>query len=92
MFDEKGITINEVVEARKQKIAGDDAWNLLSGAEKIVVGKGKKVVTFDSKKDDKDVILKACLGRTGNLRAPTLKFGTMLVVGFNEDMYNQYVG
>jgi hypothetical protein len=92
VFDEKGITINEAVEARKQKIEGDDAWNLLSGAEKIVVGKGKKIVTFDSKKDDREEILKACLGRTGNLRAPTLKISTMLVVGFNEDMYNQYVG
>jgi hypothetical protein len=92
VFNEKGITINEAVEARKQKIEGDDAWDLLSGAEKIVVGKGKKVVTLDPKKDDREEILKACLGRTGNLRAPTLKIGTMLVVGFNEDMYNQYVG
>ena len=92
MFDEKGITIDEAVEARKQKIANDDAWNLLSGTEKIVVGKGKKVVTFDPKTDSKEDILKSCLGRTGNLRAPTLKIGTMLVVGFNEDMYNTYVG
>jgi hypothetical protein len=92
VFDEKGITIEEAVEARKQKIADKDAWELLSGAEKIVVGKGKKVVTFDPKKDDNEEILKACLGRTGNLRAPTLKIGKMLVVGFNEDMYDQYVG
>ena len=92
MFDEKGISINEAVEARKQKIADDDAWELLSGAEKIVVGKGKKVVTFDPKTDSKEDILKSCLGRTGNLRAPTLKIGNLLVVGFNEDMYNTYVG
>ncbi len=92
MFDEKGITINEAVEARKQKIADDDAWDLLSGAEKIVVGKGKKVVTFDPKMDSKEDILKSCLGRTGNLRAPTLKIGNMLVVGFNDDIYSTYVG
>ena len=92
MFDDKGISINEAVEARKQKIADDDAWELLSGAEKIVVGKGKKVVTFDPKTDSREDILKSCLGRTGNLRAPTLKIGNLLVVGFNEDMYNTYVG
>jgi len=92
VFDEKGITIDETVEARKQKIADDDAWELLSGAEKIVVGKGKKVVTFNPKTDSKEDILKSCLGRTGNLRAPTLKIGNMLVVGFNEDMYSTYVG
>jgi len=92
VFDEKGITIDEAVEARKQKIADDDAWDLLSGVEKIVVGKGKKVVTFDPKTDSKEDILKSCLGRTGNLRAPTLKIGNMLVVGFNEDIYSTYVG
>ncbi|HHD57362.1 MAG TPA: hypothetical protein ENK89_06790 [Desulfobulbaceae bacterium] len=92
MFDEKKITIDETVEARKQKIADEDAWDLLSGAEKIIVGKGKKVVTFDPKTDPKEDILKSCLGRTGNLRAPTLKIGSMLVVGFNEDMYSEYVG
>ena len=92
MFDEKNITIDEAVEARKMKIAGEDAWNLLSGAKKIVVGKGKKVLTFDPKTDDKEEILKHCLGRTGNLRAPTLKIGDLLVVGFNDAMYEEYVG
>ena len=92
MFDEKNISIDEVVEARKQKVEGDDAWNLLSGAETIVVGRGKKVVIFDPENDAKDDILKVCLGRTGNLRAPTLKIGNLLVVGFNEDMYAEYVG
>ena len=92
MFDEKNITIDEAVEARKMKIAGEDAWNLLSQAAKIVVGKGKKMLTFDPKTDDKEEILKNCLGRTGNLRAPTLKIGDLVVVGFNEAMYEEYVG
>ena len=92
MFDEKNITIDEAVEARKMKIADEDAWNLLSQAAKIVVGRGKKVLTFDPKTDDKEEILKNCLGRTGNLRAPTLKIGDLMVVGFNEAMYEEYVG
>ncbi|HEB70969.1 MAG TPA: hypothetical protein ENI88_15315 [Desulfobulbus sp.] len=91
MFDEKNITIDEAVEARKQKIEGDDAWNLLAAGDQIIVGRGKKVVLYDPKTDDKDEILKVCLGRTGNLRAPTLKIGKLLVVGFNDDMYAQYV-
>jgi len=92
VFDERNISIDEVVEARKQKVEGDDAWNLLSGAESIVVGRGKKVVVFDPENDTRDDILKVCLGRTGNLRAPTLKMGKLLVVGFNDDMYAEYVG
>ena len=91
MFDKKNIAIDEAVEARKQKIESDDAWNLMTASDKIVVGRGKKVVVYDPNKDDKNEILKVCLGRTGNLRAPTLKIGKLLIVGFNDDMYAQYV-
>ncbi len=91
MFDKNNIAIDEAVEARKRKIEGDDAWNLMTASDKIVVGRGKKVVIYDPNTDDKDEILKACLGRTGNLRAPTLRIGKLLIVGFNEDMYAQYV-
>lgn len=91
MFDKNNSTIDKAVEARKQKIEGDEAWNLLAANDQIVVGRGKKVVIYDPSKDDKDEILKVCLGRTGNLRAPTLKIGSLLVVGFNDEMYAQYV-
>ncbi len=91
MFDDKGITIDEAVEARKQKIEGDDAWALLSAADELIVGRGKKFTVYDPKNDDKETILKVCLGRTGNLRAPTLKMGKRIVVGFNDDMYDQFV-
>ncbi len=92
MFDEKGVTIKETVEARKQKIEGDDAWAILAAAKEVIVGRGKKIVIFDPKKDEKEAILKVCLGRTGNLRAPTLTMGDRVVVGFNDEMYAQFVG
>ena len=58
-------------------------------ATKIVVAKGKKVVTFDMKNDPpEDVALLECLlGPTGNLRAPTVRRGSTLYVGFSEDVY-----
>ena len=34
-----------------------------------------------------DELLKLVLGPTGNLRAPTLKVGNRIVVGFNQEMY-----
>lgn len=92
VFNDKGIDISEAVEARKQKIEGDDAWAILGSAKELVVGRGKKFQVFDPKKDDKEAVLKVCLGRTGNLRAPTLKMGDRVVVGFNDDMYAQFVG
>lgn len=91
MLNEKQIQIDATVEARKEKIEGDDAWNLLSAAQTIVIGRGKKYVAFDTKTDIKEDILKVALGRTGNLRAPTLKIGSLLVVGFNDEMYREYV-
>lgn len=92
MFDAKGIEIQEAVEARKKKIEGDDAWAILQSGKELIVGRGKKFQVFDPQTDDKEVILKTCLGRTGNLRAPTLKMGDRIVVGYNDDMYEQYLG
>jgi len=55
-----------------------------------VVAKGKKVTTVDLKKDrpDQDTLESLMLGPTGNLRAPTLRIGKSLLVGFNEEVYD----
>jgi hypothetical protein len=60
----------------------------------VVVGKGKKVVTFDMRKDppDDETLLAHLLGPTGNLRAPTLRKGTTLLVGFSPEAYEQVLG
>ena len=62
---------------------------LLKGIHDLYAAKGKKVVHFDFKKDKpaKDELLTAMLGPTGNLRAPTLRVGKTLLIGFNEEMY-----
>ena len=58
-------------------------------ASELFAAKGKKVVHVNLKKDalsDED-ISKLMLGPTGNLRAPTLRVGKKLIIGFNEEMY-----
>jgi len=92
VFDAKDISLKQVVEARKQKIEGDEAWKLLGSAEEVIVGRGKKFQVFRPDVDSREDILKVALGRTGNLRAPALKIGSRMVVGFNEDMYREYIG
>lgn len=79
--------MGERVDARKARYAKDDALKLLKGTTRVVVARGRKVTTFDARKDDVDEIAVAMLGPTGNLRAPTIRVGTTLVVGFNEDAY-----
>ena len=61
---------------------------------KLVAIKGKKVETFDLKKDrpaDADLLARL-IGPTGNLRAPTARVGRTLVVGFNPDAYRAVFG
>ena len=59
--------------------------------DRVVAGKGKKVVTFDMKNDppDDETLLAYLLGPTGNLKAPTLRRGKTLLVGFNQESYRR---
>ncbi len=79
--------MDEIEDARKNVIKGDGAWEMITAAENLSVGRGKKVQTFVPDDGKKEEILKVCLGRTGNLRAPTARVGKRLYVGFNEEMY-----
>ena len=75
--------------ANKTKFGADEALKLAHGASRVIVGKGKKVLTFDMRREppDDDALLKAMLGPTGNLRAPVIRRGKTLLVGFNEEAY-----
>ena len=67
---------------------------MVDTVSQLLVAKGKTVVELDLKKDKptEDEILKLILGPTGNLRAPTLKVGKKLVIGFDEKMYKGVFG
>ena len=60
----------------------------------VYAAKGKKVVHFDLKKDKPgdDELAKVLLGPTGNLRAPALRSGKTLIVGFDEETYKKVLG
>ena len=79
-----------------QKLTEPDARELLGKASKMIVAKGKKVSEFGGGKAATDdavwLTLAAMLGPTGNLRAPTLKVGKTLLVGFNEEAYGGVFG
>ncbi len=56
--------------------------------------KGRKVSDFDMKKNPpaKDELLGAMLGTTGNLRAPTIVRGKTVLVGFNQEIFDELLG
>ncbi len=74
-----------------RKLARKEAAGLVVQASKVIVAKGKKVSEFAGGKADRDV-LEAMLGPTGNLRAPTLRSGRIVIVGFNEDVFQAELG
>lgn len=87
MFENRDLTIETQDDARKRKIDKDAAWNILKNYQSIIIGKGKKMITYKPDDASKDEILKAALGRSGNLRAPTIEIEGKLVIGYNEEMY-----
>lgn len=92
--DSAGTPVAEVVDAGKTKFGPAEALGLLAGVEKIVAAKGKKIDTIDLKKapPGDEAVLALIMGPTGNLRAPTARVGKTLLVGFNEEAYEQILG
>ena len=66
-------------------------WDLMGSAERIVVAKGRRVETFVPTEDTQESILKAVMGRSGSLRAPTVRSGDSFFVGFNGTLYETEV-
>jgi arsenate reductase-like glutaredoxin family protein len=82
------------VDAKKQTIKGDRALDVLEDVDQLYAMKGKRVVHVDLRKGrpDRAALLGLLLGPTGNLRAPTLRRGRTLLVGFDETTYRQVLG
>jgi hypothetical protein len=87
-------TVGETTDARKDRRGRPGALALARAAKRVVTGKGKAVVVFDMKSSppDDDTLAAAILGPTSNLKAPTLKIGDTLLVGFSEEAYKQVFG
>ena len=88
------VTIAEQADAKKATIKGAAALGVLDGVDELYVAKGKKVERVDLKRarPDRATLLGLLLGPTGNLRAPTLRKGRTLLVGFDEATYQKVLG
>ena len=80
------VQIKEQIPASR-KLQATDAKALLSKASKLIVAKGKKVSEFDIGARPATEAVGAMLGPTGNLRAPTIRVGKTLLVGFDEETF-----
>lgn len=71
------------------RLGPEQALRLVKDVDEIYVAKGAKVIHLDlaREKPDRATLLALLLGPSGNLRAPTLRRGRTLVVGFDEPTY-----
>lgn len=84
-----GVTTKLQEDAKKKTRGADGARELLKDADEIYIAKGKNVVHFHLKEAKADEVVPLMLGPTGNLRAPTLRKGRTLMVGFNKETYEK---
>jgi len=87
------IAVAETVNA-SQKLGRQDALSLARQAKRLIAAKGKKVTVVDvtSKTPSDDELAALMLGPTGNMRAPTLRVGQTLLVGYNDQVFANELG
>ena len=84
-----GITAKEVVSANKNKLGVPEALELISPCTRLVASKGTKPIDIDLKKNPQSPaeLQTLLIGPTGNLRAPTIRKGRTLYVGFHAETF-----
>ncbi len=84
-MDANGIEAGEIIPASR-KLGKKDAAAMAKAASKVYVAKGKKLDEFKGGKADAKTVA-AMLGPTGNLRAPCIRVGKIVLVGFSEELF-----
>jgi len=90
-FEQKGIHPLELMDAKKEKIDREMAWELIQTRPMVFIGKGKKLLSLEPE-SHKEEILKAVMGRSGNLRAPAIKTKKAFFIGYNDTIYGALEG
>lgn len=80
------IEVSQTILASR-KLQAKDALELLKSVSKLIVAKGKKVNEFSVKDRVSKEAVDAMLGPTGNLRAPAIRSGKTMLVGFNNEIF-----
>lgn len=83
-----------MVDAKKKTMSAAQALALAKQVDEIIATKGKQVVHLDLRRErpDPETLKRLLIGPSGNLRAPTLRIGRTLVVGFDEKTYRSLLG
>ena len=80
--------------ATRVRYPRESVGEVLEGIEQVLAAKRGKTASFSGAAIqglDEDM-LAVILGPTGNLRAPSIRVGTTLVVGFEAQMFGDFFG
>ena len=87
MLDDREAQIKEQRNSRKEPLSDKEARALIASVAKVIVAKGKKFEELPAAKT-KIANLK---GPTGNYRAPMLRKGKTLLVGFHAETLDSLI-
>jgi hypothetical protein len=74
--------------AKKEPLSEKDVRGLLKEVDDVLVAKGKSVRTLTAR----EATLEDLRGPTGNFRAPMMRIGRRLLVGFHEESLRKELG
>lgn len=85
------MVVKTQIDARKERFGPDEAIKLTQGVSDIIAAKGKKVIRYNltKEKPSRNDLLAIMIGPSGNLRAPALRKGKKLLIGFDAAMYDE---
>lgn len=88
------MAVAEKVDAKKQVVGREAAIALARQATEIVAARGSTVKRLDPRAAGvtDEQIAALVIGPSGNLRAPALRIGGKLVIGFEPGMYREVLG
>jgi len=77
-----------------RKLGRTEALAMAREAHRLIAAKGKKVTTIDLRTAPPadEVLAGLMLGPTGNLRAPVMRVGQTIVVGYNDQAFTEIFG
>lgn len=82
----------DYVLASKVKFHRDEALDIARRAREVMANKGRKLVRLTTADASDDDLASTILGRSGTLRAPAIRVGDTLLVGFHAEGYAEVFG
>ena len=88
MLEKKKVAIGEERLSRKDPMSDAEAKKLISSVSKVIIARGKAYRELDAS----DAKIDDLRGPTGNFRAPMVRKGKTLLVGFHPDTLSRLIG